>query len=329
MIQNHTLEPQTLADPAGWNQDHDPARWQPLLSGEEERELARRIKDGDQAARKHLILANLRLVAGIARRYKGGKLSLDDLVQEGNLGLIRASEDFDPSVHGCSFYTYAEIWIKAFIHRALIANDSLIRIPLHVFQRHKRYRRGMGMPGGAGRAGEGNAEAEAPNVEEVASKIGISPRQPRPMSPATYGLDSPRPVDVEEEGMPLTEAIADGRLPDDEVADHEQRLLLEVALRRLNPVEAWVIRERYGLCMFIPDEMCWPHLNPRGDCPDDPEDAADSGADPHGNRRAYFHRTYMDLERDCGLSRYRIQQVEEAALEKLRDVLRPCFIQAV
>jgi RNA polymerase primary sigma factor len=168
MIRNHTLEPQTLADPAGWNQDHDPARWQPLLSGEEERELALRIKDGDQAARRHLILANLRLVAGIARRYKGGKLSLDDLVQEGNLGLIRASEDFDPSVHVCSFYTYAAIWIKAFIHRALIANDSLIRIPLHVFQRHKRYRRGMGLPGGAGRAGDGSAEAEAASVEEVA-----------------------------------------------------------------------------------------------------------------------------------------------------------------
>jgi RNA polymerase primary sigma factor len=329
MIRNDVLEPQTLADPAGWNQDHDPARWQPLLSGEEERELAQRIKDGDQSARRHLILANLRLVAGIARRYKAGKLPLDDLVQEGNLGLIRASEDFDPSVHGCSFYTYAQIWIKAFIHRALIANDSLIRIPLHVIQRQKRYRRGMGMPDVAGTAGYGTAEAEAPSIEEVASKIGGSPLQSRPTSLAACGLHSPRPVSAEEEGMPLTEMIADSRLPDDEVADHEQRLLLEVALRRLSPVEAWVIRERYGLCMLIPDEMCWPHLNPREDCPDDPEVAPESGADPHGNRRAYFHRTYMDLERDCGLSRYRIQQVEEAALVKLRDVLRPCLVQAV
>jgi RNA polymerase sigma factor (sigma-70 family) len=329
MFRNHALEPQTMANPARRNQDHDTTRWQPLLSGDEECELAVRIKGGDQAARKQLILANLRLVARIARRYKASKLSLDDLVQEGNLGLIRASEDFDPSVHGCSFYTYAEIWIKAFIHRALIANDSLIRIPLHVFQRRKQYRRVMGMPGDVGMAGDGSAEAEAPSVEEIARKIGLSPRRLRTTNLAAYGLESPRPVDEEGEVIPLTEVVADGLLPDEEVADHEQRLLLEVALRRLNPVEAWIIRERYGLCLLIPDEMCWPHPYPRADCRDNPEDMPVPGPSPQDNRRAYFHRTYMDLARDCGLSRHRIQQVEEAALEKLRDVMRPCLVRAV
>jgi RNA polymerase primary sigma factor len=329
MIRNNALEPQTLADPAGWNQDHDPVRWQPLISGEEERELAERIKGGDQAARRRLILANLRLVAGIAQRYKPSKLSLDDLVQEGNLGLIRASEDFDPSVHGCSFYTYAAIWIKAFIHRALVANDSLIRFPLHVIRRRKRYRQVMGMPGDAGMGGDGSADTETPSVEEIARRIGVSPRQLKATRLAAGGLDSPHTADEQDDVIPLTEVVAEGRLPDEEVADHEQRLLLEVALRRLNPVEAWVIRERYGLCILIPDEMCWPHREPRADCGDDPEDRSDPGTGPSDDRRAYFHRTYKDLTRDCGLSLHRIRQVEEAALEKLRDVLRPCLVQAV
>src|SRR5207245_635053 len=101
-----------------------------------------RIKKGDTVvARTQLILANLRLVVCIARRYRSSKLSFDDLVQEGNLGLVRASQDFDPSVHNTRFSTHAEFWIKSFIHRAIIANDSLIQVPANVFWLRKRYRR--------------------------------------------------------------------------------------------------------------------------------------------------------------------------------------------
>jgi RNA polymerase sigma factor (sigma-70 family) len=329
MIRNEALEPRPLSDPTGSNLDHDRSRWQPLLSVEEERELAERIKGGDQGARKRLILANLRLVAAIVRRYRASKLPLDDLAQEGNLGLIRASEDFDPSVHGCRFYTYAEIWIKAFIHRALITNDSLIRAPRHVFLRRKRHRQVVSMPGDAGMSGDGGSEAEAPSVEDLARKIGASPRRRKSARPADYEMDSPRPVDEVDEVMPLTEMAADSPPPDEEAVDHEQRLLLEVALRRLNPVEAWVIRERYGLCTLILDELRWPESKPLADSRDDAGGTSDPGADPHGHRRAYYHRSYSDLGRACGLSHYRILQVEEAALEKLRDVLRPCLLQAV
>lgn len=132
MIADPAIEPR----PTGrLTPDRDGQRWQPTLTADEEQELARRIKLGDQDARRQLILANLRLVVVVARRYPARKLSLDDLVQEGTLGLIRASEDFDPSIHGCRFFSYAEIWIKAYIHRTVVANGSMIRIPLHVSQR--------------------------------------------------------------------------------------------------------------------------------------------------------------------------------------------------
>jgi DNA-directed RNA polymerase sigma subunit (sigma70/sigma32) len=124
----------------GYDASAGPLGFQNLLSVDEERELADRIKRGDAAARKQLILANLRLVISLVRRYRSRKLSFDDLVQEGNLGLIRASQDFDPSVHDTRFSTYAEIWINAFVYRALVANDSLIRVPEYVFELRKRYR---------------------------------------------------------------------------------------------------------------------------------------------------------------------------------------------
>jgi RNA polymerase sigma factor (sigma-70 family) len=329
MIRDSAVEPQPPADPAEWNQDHDSARWQPLLSVDEERELAERIKGGDQAARRQLILANLRLVVRIARRYKFSKLSLDDLVQEGNLGLIRASEDFDPSVHDCRFYTYAEIWIKAFLSRALIANDSLIRLPQHVFLLRKRHRRTMGTPGGAEMAGDESAETEPPSVEEIVREIGGTARRLERTRPFAFGLDTHLPVGEEDAVVPLTEAIVDNRAPDQEAADQEQRLLLEVALRRLNPFEAWVIRERYGLCMLIDDEQGWSSPNPRAARRDEPEHATDPQANPRGGRRAYFHRSYAELERDCGLTYHRIHQAELLALEKLRAVLGPYLARAV
>ena len=155
------FESQPSADPDGRIRSTGSVRWDPLLSADEERELADRIKGGDQAARRQLILANLRVVVEIARGFRSSKVPLDDLIQEGNLGLIRASEDFDPSVHGCRFYTYAEVWIRAFIHRALIANDSLIRVPQHVFLQRKQYRRLGNAKRCAGVADDGAAEAGA------------------------------------------------------------------------------------------------------------------------------------------------------------------------
>ncbi|MHB1556517.1 MAG: sigma-70 family RNA polymerase sigma factor [Isosphaeraceae bacterium] len=275
-------------------------RWEPTLSAEEERELAARIRLGDQDARRRLILANLRLVAMLARRYRVRYLSTDDLVQEGTLGLMRASDDFDPGVHGCRFFTYAEIWIKAFMHRTVVANGSMIRIPLHVHRRLERARRGADL-----RAETGPVPPRDPECETM----------PEPV------------VEREAEGIPLAEVV-DRMPPPDEAADgQEQRILLEAALRRLSPVEAWVLRERFGLERLATERwILIPRRKGQGK-----GQAADSSAEPGstsmpaeartGSRRSYFHRSYQDLERDCGLSRRRVRQVEAAALEKLRDVL--------
>jgi RNA polymerase sigma factor (sigma-70 family) len=288
-----------------------------LLSADEERELADRIKRGDIAARKQLILANLRLVISIVGRYRSRKLSFDDLVQEGNLGLIRASQDFDPSVHATRFSTYAEIWVNAYVYRALIANDSLIRVPEHVFELRKRYRRAVTDLAGQNR--DADAWTEAATVEELAREMGVSSHQLEPSRPVPIDRGPRAGTDDGGETAVVLEAMADGRRPDEEAANHEERLLLEAALKRLNPVEAWIIRERYGLSTLIPGEAEWATPRP-------PKQAGRSDAarpDPSGTGRTYFHRTYPELESDCGLSRHRIHQVEQIALGKLRAMLVP------
>jgi RNA polymerase sigma factor (sigma-70 family) len=283
-------------NPDGRTAEFDAAadKWEPTLSAEEERELAARIKLGDQDARRRLILANLRLVTLLARRYPSRRLSSDDLIQEGTLGLIRASQDFDPSTHGCRFFTYAEIWIKAYMHRTIVANGSMIRIPMHVHQRVERARR---------------AAASAGETEPVL-----------PARPGHRTLPDPV-INQEVEGIPLDELVDRTPPPDEVTAGHEQRLLLEAALRRLSPVEAWVLRERFGLGRLAPER--WILTLRRSDAgrsagPVDGDAPGNSGT---GSRRSYFHRSYTEIERESGLSRRRVRQVEEAALEKLRGVL--------
>lgn len=111
-----------------------------LLSAAEERELAEAIASGNQDARSHLIQANLRLVVRIARDYLGRGMMLEDLIGEGNLGLIRAAEDYDPKF-GTRFSTYASYWIKQAIRHALINTTSTIRLPAHMFGLLSRWRR--------------------------------------------------------------------------------------------------------------------------------------------------------------------------------------------
>ena len=323
------LESRPSADQDGRSRTTSCDRWEPLLSVAEERELADRIKVGDQAARRQLILANLRAVVEIARRFRSNKVPLDDLIQEGNLGLIRASADFDPSVHACSFYTYAEIWIKAFIHRALIRDDSLIRIPEHVYLRRRQHRREQSAPGYAGAPEGENAELESSSFDEIAREIGATLRGLDPEASEESGPFAPSHLAEEGEIVGLADTITDNHMSGRQLDEMEQRVLLEVALRGLNPVEAWVIRERYGLCLLDPDVWNSSGPNTRGGLRVIPEFAVGAEADSHEGGRAYFHRSYVELEHDCGLSRYRILQVEEAALEKLRDVLRPCLAHAI
>src|SRR3982074_1247788 len=111
-----------------------------LLSADEEKELAHRIEDGDSEARDRMVRANLRLVVNIARSYTGKGLALQDLIEEGNLGLLRAVQGFDPAV-GTRFSTYASYWIKQSIKRALVNTAKPIRIPAYMVELLCKWRR--------------------------------------------------------------------------------------------------------------------------------------------------------------------------------------------
>ncbi|MEM9587578.1 MAG: sigma-70 family RNA polymerase sigma factor, partial [Planctomycetota bacterium] len=111
-----------------------------LLSADEELQLAAQIADGDVMARDRMVRANLRLVVNIARGYTGKGLGLQDLIEEGNLGLLRAVEGFDPNV-GTRFSTYASYWIKQSIKRALINSAKTIRIPAYMVELLSKWRR--------------------------------------------------------------------------------------------------------------------------------------------------------------------------------------------
>src|SRR5438309_11854190 len=111
-----------------------------LLTADEEKMLAHRIAQGDNSARDRMVRANLRLVVNIARGYVGKGLSLQDLIEEGNLGLLRAVEGFDPSMN-TRFSTYASYWIKQSIKRALVNTAKTIRIPAYMVELLAKWRR--------------------------------------------------------------------------------------------------------------------------------------------------------------------------------------------
>ena len=136
-----------------------------LLTAEQEKRLAEAIARGDAAARDHMIRANLRLVVNIARGYANRGLQLSDLIEEGNLGLLRAVEGFDPKV-GTRFSTYASYWIKQSIKRALINSGKTIRIPAYMVELLSKWRRA------AARLSE--TLGRTPSHEEIARMLGLA-----------------------------------------------------------------------------------------------------------------------------------------------------------
>src|SRR5205823_13791069 len=136
----------------------------PLLSASEEKELARKIEDGDSEARDRMVRANLRLVVNIARGYTGKGLGLQDLIEEGNLGLLRAVEGFDAEM-GTRFSTYASYWIKQSIKRALVNTAKTIRIPAYMVELLAKWRRAS--------AKLQEEPGRTPAEEEVAKFMGL------------------------------------------------------------------------------------------------------------------------------------------------------------
>jgi len=212
----------------------------PLLTPEEEQELAIAIGEGDPVARDRMVRANLRLVVNIARGYTGKGLSLQDLIEEGNLGLLRAVEGFDPAV-GTRFSTYASYWIKQSIKRALINSAKTIRIPAYMVELLSKWRR----------ASTRLAEelGRTPTPEEVARVLGL-PRKKLPIIKKAIRIYNLTPqTDQTDAGWTLGEMIEDERTrsPDEELLEHDNLQHVLRQLETMDPRESTVLRMRFGL----------------------------------------------------------------------------------
>jgi RNA polymerase primary sigma factor len=217
----------------------------PLLTVEEECELAERIKDGDEEARSHLIRANLRLVVKIANDYAGYGLQVSDLISEGNIGLMQAVDRFDPEKGG-KFSTYGAWWIKQSIKRALANQSKTIRLPIHMVDKIARMRRIASMLA--------EALGREPTDDEIAGELGL-PRQKIAMlkqsAQRQSSLDAPV---VDGEAKTYGDVISDDSMADplEMLTDKNLREQIGDLLEVLDERERKIIDERFGLSGLKP-----------------------------------------------------------------------------
>ena len=218
----------------------------PLLSAQEERDLAERVAIGDPLAREHMVKANLRLVVNIARGYLGKGLNLEDLIEEGNLGLMRAVEGFD-GMMSTRFSTYASYWIKQSIRRAVMNNGKPIRLPAYMVSLLSKWRRATAVL--ADRLGR------APSHEEVGKALRLSKKKMGIVAKAIRVNNlTPHAENLEDSGPALDDVLADERNKGAETqlieADDLDRIF--EFLSSLEDREATVIRMRFGLDSYNP-----------------------------------------------------------------------------
>jgi len=248
-----------------------------LLTIGEELELAERIKDGDSEARDHMIRANLRLVVKIAKDYSNYALPLADLISEGNMGLMKAVEKYDPEKGG-KLSTYASWWIKQSIKRALSNQSKTVRLPVHMVDKIARLRKiTVSLTEELGRE---------PSNDELSEILGIPRKKLALLKQAAQrptSLDAP----VAEDGATtFSETISDSNAidPSEALTAKEMHNELGPLLKLLDQREAAIIGARYGL----------------------------NGKKPS---------TLEEISRDFGVTRERIRQLQNIALEKMHRAL--------
>jgi RNA polymerase primary sigma factor len=212
----------------------------PLLTPAEEVRLAKRVEQGDPAAKAQMIEANLRLVVSIAKQYRGLGLPFEDLIQEGAIGLNRAVEKFDWR-RGHKFSTYATWWIRQAVQRAISRQARTIRLPIHVLERRHRLL--------AAASDLESAFGREPTREELSEATGLSPRQ---IDETVQACQPPtsleQPVSSEADDV-LGDLVADEAAADpfERVARHDERRWVREAVAQLAPRERRVVEERFGL----------------------------------------------------------------------------------
>ena len=211
-----------------------------LLNADEEKRLAYRIEEGDNEARDRMVRANLRLVVNIARGYTGKGLGLQDLIEEGNLGLLRAVEGFDPSMN-TRFSTYASYWIKQSIKRALVNTAKTIRIPAYMVELLAKWRRASTkLQDELGRV---------PTQEEIARSLGLPKKKLNIIKKAIRIYNSVPQNEQTDAGWSIDEMLMDGRskTPDTEMVETDDLQHVLQLLNKMDQREATVLRMRFGL----------------------------------------------------------------------------------
>ena len=252
----------------------------PLLTADEEKMLARRIiHQQDMAARERMVRSNLRLVVNIAKHYSNRGLSLMDLIEEGNIGLLKAVEGFDPE-NGARFSTYASWWIKQAIKRALINGVQPIHIPAYMVELMTKFRRAMRDL--EDQVGHPPSDAQLRRHLEVSQKkLGIIKQAVKAFNAPTqfYGGTGENGDELTIEG-----AVADvtNPLPDDEVMNFDDLEQMHELLEKIDNRAATILKLRFGL----------------------------TGEDP---------MTLKEIGKRVGLTRERVRQIEHESIARLRD----------